>query len=166
MLDIARINAKAMRRGLLLGALILSWVVAAPVAAHMPQAITSSQPIDVVFGENFDQGACDVVNPLPPPPVYPPGTRLIAFQADFVVTEFPIGSTFSADLQGPFGGDRTGFFCFHFEIIKGTPTQSTLGVTVERIDGKPFGSGTYILKILKHPPRGGLQVFETTFDIS
>ena len=37
MLDITRINAKAMRKGLLLGVLILSWVVAAPVAAHTPR---------------------------------------------------------------------------------------------------------------------------------
>ena len=80
MLDIASINAKAMRRGLLLRALILSWVVAAPVAAHTPQAVTSSHAVDVVFGEAFDDDpVCHVVNPLPSPVIYPPGTRLFAF---------------------------------------------------------------------------------------
>lgn len=133
--------------GILLFLIMLASLVPTPSQGASPRAEAVLPPsiTKYALGTAFNnQSDCEVTDPLSEPVLYPADTTQIAVQVVFDVSQF---QTFRVTVTGNFGGNLQGENCDKYIIYQGQVRQSQYGATIRRIDGAPFASDTYMLRV-------------------
>ena len=87
---------------------------------------------------------CAIVRPLAQPAVFERGVTEISYAVEL---EPRVVKSASARIVAPSGQELTAIGCNVFMPVKGGFSQTQLGNTVSRADGRPLQPGAYTLRI-------------------
>ena len=114
-------------------------------AAQLPAGITEVRFGPVARGRDAGGGqTCGIPQPLPEPPMFPAGTRELAFTARL---DPEVVRQADASIAGPGVPEVRGINCNAYAVSAGRPVQTQMGSSFVRSDGSPWPAGEYTLSI-------------------
>ena len=107
--------------------------------------------VDVSFGraQKYTDGSgkemCAIVDPVAKPPVFERGVAEISYGVHLQPRAVKSAATQIVAPEGQ--GELRRTPCHAFTLIKGGFSQTQLGATISRLDGRPLRSGKYFVRL-------------------